>query len=183
VDKVWSSSRAGTSYFGGTKLAGRRNASITQRPRFPARRFPSLGRAAKREHVDADVPVPDPYTRLTPEIRSPGSRPATQWPSRQHFSKIQRRGPRQPLLSCCTDSQAHVDNSAASCARPCYPRCRERTSAKDLTPCTSPTVPLPSWYDDPAPVASEHIRSQPVTYNPVHSGCADSPNTVGHSLC
>ena len=57
---------------------------------------PALGRAAKREHVDAIFPVPDPYTRLTPN-------PIAWIPDLQHsaspsFFAAAAQGPRQALL-------------------------------------------------------------------------------------
>jgi hypothetical protein len=68
---------------------------------------PALGRAAKREQVDAMFPVPDPYTRLTPNpIAWIPDLQHSAFP--QHFSKMQRRVRDNRFSSLLRDPSRHV---------------------------------------------------------------------------
>lgn len=159
VDKVVVFESALDKLFGGTKLAG-----PAQRADYAASSFflrdasPALGRAAKREHVDAMFPVPDPYTRLTPNpIAWIPDLQHSAFP--QHFSKMQRRVRDNRFSSLLRDPKRHVvfsSQCALDHATQVYGTPKAKTYILHFA-----TVPLPSWYDDPAPVVAKYQISTP----------------------
>jgi glycosyltransferase involved in cell wall biosynthesis len=159
VDKVVVFESALDKLFGGTKLAG-----PAQRADYAASSFflrdasPALGRAAKREHVDAMFPVPDPYTRLTPNpIAWIPDLQHSAFP--QHFSKMQRRVRDNRFSSLLRDPRRHVvfsSQCALDHATQVYGTPKAKTYILHFA-----TVPLPSWYDNPAPVVAKYQISMP----------------------
>jgi len=145
--------------FGGTKFAG-----VAQRIDYSASAFlfgdvaPALGRAAKREKIDALFPVPDPYTRLTPN--------AIAWiPDLQHcafpehFTKLNRRVRDNRFSQLLRDPNRHVvfsSQCALEHATSVYGTPRARTHILHFA-----TVPLPEWFDDPAPVVAKYKLDAP----------------------
>lgn len=145
-------------------FAETRFASIAQRIDYSASAFlfgdvaPALGRAAKREKIDALFPVPDPYTRLTPN--------AIAWiPDLQHcafpehFSKLNRKVRDNRFSQLLRDPKRHVVFSSL-CAL-------EHATSVYGTPLAQThilhfaTVPLPEWFDDPAPVVAKYKLDTP----------------------
>jgi glycosyltransferase involved in cell wall biosynthesis len=159
VDKVVVFESGLDKLFGGTKLAG-----PAQRIDYAASSFflrdasPALGRAAKRERVDAMFPVPDPYTRLTPNpIAWIPDLQHSAFP--QHFSKMQRRVRDNRFSSLLRDPKRHVvfsSQCALDHATQVYGTPKAKTYILHFA-----TVPLPSWYDDPAPVVAKYQISTP----------------------
>ncbi|MFZ0817334.1 MAG: glycosyltransferase family 1 protein [Candidatus Sulfotelmatobacter sp.] len=145
--------------FAGTKFAG-----IAQRIDYSASAFlfgdvaPALGRAAKREKIDAIFPVPDPYTRLTPN--------AIAWiPDLQHcafpehFTKLNRRVRDNRFSQLLRDANRHVvfsSQCALEHATSVYGTPRAQTHILHFA-----TVPLPEWFDDPAPVVAKYKLDTP----------------------
>lgn len=145
--------------FGNTKLAGR-----VQRIDYAASSFflgdstPALGRAAKRENVDALFPVPDPYTRLTPN-------PIAWIPDLQHsaypqfFSPLQRKVRDKRFSTLLNDPNRHVvfsSQCALDHAISVYGQPRSKTYILHFA-----TVPQPSWFIDPAPVVAKYALETP----------------------
>jgi len=159
VDKVVVFESGLDKLFGGTKLAG-----PAQRIDYAASSFflrdasPALGRAAKRERVDAMFPVPDPYTRLTPNpIAWIPDLQHSAFP--QHFSKVQCRVRDNRFSSLLRDPKRHVvfsSQCALDHATQVYGTPKAKTYILHFA-----TVPLPSWYDDPAPVVAKYQISTP----------------------
>jgi glycosyltransferase involved in cell wall biosynthesis len=159
VDEVVVFESALDKLFGGTKLAG-----PAQRIDYAASSFflrdasPALGRAAKREQVDAMFPVPDPYTRLTPNpIAWIPDLQHSAFP--QHFSKMQRRVRDNRFSSLLRDPNRHVvfsSQCALDHATQVYGAPKAKTYILHFA-----TVPLPSWYDDPAPVVAKYQIATP----------------------
>jgi glycosyltransferase involved in cell wall biosynthesis len=159
VDKVVVFESALDRLFGGTRLAG-----PAQRIDYAASSFflrdaaPALGRAAKRERVDAMFPVPDPYTRLTPNpIAWIPDLQHSAFP--QHFSKMQRRVRDNRFSSLLRDPKRHVvfsSQCALDHATQVYGTPKAKTYILHFA-----TVPLPSWYDAPAPVVAKYQISTP----------------------
>jgi glycosyltransferase involved in cell wall biosynthesis len=145
--------------FSGTKFAG-----IAQRIDYSASAFlfgdvaPALGRAAKREKIDAIFPVPDPYTRLTPN--------AIAWiPDLQHcafpehFTKLNRRVRDNRFSQLLRDAKRHVvfsSQCALEHATRVYGTPQAQTHILHFA-----TVPLPEWFDDPAPVVAKYKLDTP----------------------
>jgi glycosyltransferase involved in cell wall biosynthesis len=145
--------------FGGTRLAGpAQRIDYATSSFFLRDAFPALGRAAQRERVDAMFPVPDPYTRLTPNpIAWIPDLQHSAFP--QHFTKIQRRVRDTRFTSLLNDPKRHVVFSS-QCALD------HSTSVYGVPKATTyilhfATVPLPSWYDDPAPVVAKYQIATP----------------------
>ena len=117
-----------------------------------------LGRAAKREQVDAMFPVPDPYTRLTPNpIAWIPDLQHSAFP--QHFTKIQRRVRDKRFTSLLNDPKRHVvfsSQCALDHSTSVYGAPKAATYILHFA-----TVPLPSWYDDPAPVVAKYQIATP----------------------
>lgn len=159
VDKVVVFESTLDRLFGGTKLAG-----AAQRADYAASSFflrdasPALGRAAKREEVSAMFPVPDPYTRLTPNpIAWIPDLQHSAYP--QHFSKMQRRVRDNRFSSLLRDPKRHVvfsSQCALDHATQVYGTPKAKTYILHFA-----TVPLPSWYDDPAPVVAKYQIATP----------------------
>ena len=159
VDKVVVFESRLDKLFGATKLAG-----PAQRVDYAASSFflrdasPALGRAAQREQVDAMFPVPDPYTRLTPNpIAWIPDLQHSAFP--QHFSKMQRKVRDNRFSSLLRDPSRHVvfsSQCALDHATEVYGVPKSKTYILHFA-----TVPLPSWYDDPAPVVEKYQIAQP----------------------
>ena len=159
VDKVVVFESALDKLFGGTKLAG-----PAQRIDYAASSFflrdasPALGRAAQREQVDAMFPVPDPYTRLTPSpIAWIPDLQHSAFP--QHFSKMQCRVRDNRFSSLLRDPKRNVvfsSQCALDHATQVYGPPKAKTYILHFA-----TVPLPSWYDDPAPVVAKYQIATP----------------------
>jgi glycosyltransferase involved in cell wall biosynthesis len=145
--------------FGNTKLAAR-----AQRVDYAASSFfrgdaaPSLGKAARREKVDALFPVPDPYTRLTPN-------PIAWIPDLQHsafpqfFSPLQRKVRDKRFSTLLRDSKRHVvfsSQSALDHAIQVYGPPQAKTYILHFA-----TVPRPEWFADPAPVVAKYKLETP----------------------
>jgi glycosyltransferase involved in cell wall biosynthesis len=145
--------------FGGTRLAGR-----AQRIDYAlsAALFrdvaPALGRAARCQQVDAMFPVPDPYTRLTPN-------PIAWIPDLQHcafpqyFSRMARRVRDNRFSSLLQDPNRHVvfsSQCALDHAGQVYGTPRAKTYILHFA-----TVPQPAWFADPAPVVAKYKLDTP----------------------
>jgi glycosyltransferase involved in cell wall biosynthesis len=159
VDKVVVFESRLDKLFGGTRLAG-----PAQRIDYAASSFfvrdasPALGRAAQRENVEAMFPVPDPYTSLTPNpIAWIPDLQHSAFP--QHFSKMQRRVRDNRFSSLLRDPNRHVvfsSQCALDHATSVYGPPKARTYILHFA-----TVPLPSWFDDPAPVVAKYEIAKP----------------------
>lgn len=159
VDKVVVFESQLDKLFGGTRFA-----SPAQRIDYAASSFllrdasPALGRAAQREHVDAMFPVPDPYTRLTPNpIAWIPDLQHSAFP--QHFSRMQRRVRDNRFSALLRDPGRHVvfsSQCALDHAASVYGPPKASTYILHFA-----TVPLPSWFDDSAPVVAKYEIAQP----------------------
>jgi glycosyltransferase involved in cell wall biosynthesis len=145
--------------FGGTRFATK-----AQRVEYIASSFlfkdaaPSLGRAAKRAHVDAIFPVQHPYTRLTPN-------PIAWIPDLQHsampehFSPLNRKIRNNRFSLLLKDPDRHVVFSslyALEHAARVYGTPRAKTHVLRFA-----TVPMPEWFADPAPVVAKYGLDSP----------------------
>lgn len=159
VEKVVVFESALDKLFGGTRFAG-----PAQRVDYAASSFflrdasPALGRAGQREQVGAMFPVPDPYTRLTPNpIAWIPDLQHSAFP--QHFSKMQRRVRDNRFSALLSDPKRHVvfsSQCALDHAAKVYGPPKAKTHILHFA-----TVPLPSWYDDPAPVVAKYQIAAP----------------------
>ncbi len=159
VDKVVVFESPLDKLFGGTRWAG-----PAQRADYAASSFflrdasPTLGRAAQRERVEAMFPVPDPYTRLTPNpIAWIPDLQHSAFP--QHFSKMQRRVRDNRFSSLLKDPKRNVvfsSQCALDHAATVYGAPKARTHILHFA-----TVPLPTWFNDPAPVVAKYQIAQP----------------------
>lgn len=159
VDKVVVFESTLDKLFAGTRFAG-----PAQRADYAASSFflrdasPALGRAAQREQVDAMFPVPDPYTRLTPNpIAWIPDLQHSAFP--QHFSKMQRRVRDNRFSSLLCDSKRNVvfsSQCALDHATSVYGAPKAKTYILHFA-----TVPLPTWFDDPAPVIAKYQLATP----------------------
>jgi glycosyltransferase involved in cell wall biosynthesis len=145
--------------FGDTRLATK-----AQRIDYTASSFllrdsaPALGRAAKRQHVDAMFPVQDPYTRLTPN-------PIAWIPDLQHcampqfFSPLNRKVRDNRFSGLLANPKRHVVFSsryALDHATRVYGAPKARTHILHFA-----TVPMPEWFADPAPVLAAYGIDSP----------------------
>jgi glycosyltransferase involved in cell wall biosynthesis len=145
-------------------FAGTRFASPAQRLDYAASSFflrdasPALGRAAQREKVDAMFPVPDPYTRLTPNpIAWIPDLQHSAFP--QHFSKMQCKVRDNRFSALLRDPKRHVvfsSQCALDHAISVYGSPKATTYILHFA-----TVPMPSWFNDPAPVIEKYQISTP----------------------
>lgn len=119
---------------------------------------PSLGRAARKQHVDVTFPVQDPYTRLTPN-------PVAWIPDLQHcampeyFSPLQRKVRDNRFSLLLADPRRHVVFSsryALDHATRVYGAPKAHTHVLHFT-----TVPMPGWFNDPAPVVAQYGLAAP----------------------
>jgi glycosyltransferase involved in cell wall biosynthesis len=145
--------------FGGTRFA-----TLAQRVDYTASAFlfkdaaPALGRAAKREQVDAMFPVQDAYTRLTPN-------PIAWIPDLQHcampehFSRMNRKVRDNRFSLLLQDPNRHVVFSsryALNHATRVYGTPRAKTHILHFA-----TVPMPAWFQDPTPIVAKYRIDAP----------------------
>jgi glycosyltransferase involved in cell wall biosynthesis len=145
--------------FGKTKLASR-----AQRVDYAASSFflgdasPALGRAGRKAQVNALFPVPDPYTRLTPN-------PIAWIPDLQHsafpefFSPLQRKVRDKRFSTLLRDPKRHVvfsSQCALDHAASVYGAPQAKTYILHFA-----TVPQPGWFADPAPVVAKYKIEAP----------------------
>ena len=145
-------------------FADTRFASKAERVDYTASSFlfrdstPSLGRAAKKQQVDVTFPVQDPYTRLTPN-------PVAWIPDLQHctlpehFTPLQRKVRDNRFSLLLMDPKRHVVFSsryALEHATRVYGAPKAQTHVLHFT-----TVPLPEWFNDPAPVVARYELDSP----------------------
>jgi glycosyltransferase involved in cell wall biosynthesis len=114
---------------------------------------PELAKVARQEQVDAIFPVSVPYTRLLPN--------AIAWiPDLQHcflpefFSSLAKRARDRGFPALLHDPNRHVvfsSQSALDDAIRAYGAPRAKIHVLHFT-----TVPLPEWFQDPAPIVARY---------------------------
>jgi glycosyltransferase involved in cell wall biosynthesis len=159
VDKVVVFESLMDKVFGGTRFA-----SATRRIDYGVSAIflgdvaPALGRAAQSERVEAMFPVADHYTRL---LRNPIAWiPDLQHCALpQHFSRLARKIRDNRFSSLLRDPQRHVvfsSRCALDDATRAYGTPRAKTYVLHFA-----TVPLSTWFEDPAPVVAKYGLATP----------------------